>query len=358
MRPPAFVAVLLLFCAWAAGRAQERSPSARLIRAERLAIPGLIDSNVPMTWDIVDGELRLFATTSWGGTPALVEGRALDDLARVVDAVDIVPHPGHGVWIEAIVPDEAGIWYGYYHHEAPADRCGRADRQIPRLGAARSRDRGRTWEDLGVILEAPVSSDACASTNRFVLGGIGDVSAMLDPERSDLYLFVSQYAADPASQGIVVARLAWADRDEPIGRLSVRQHGAWIPARFLEETGTWDYPLGTPLVPVQQPWHDGRAEADAFWGPSVHWNTYLERYVMLMNRTKNESFDNEGIYIAYASTLAEPEVWSRPQKLMSGGGWYPQVAGLEPGAGTDKLAGRRARFLLTGKSEHVIEFER
>ena len=42
---------------------------------------------------------------------------------------------------------------------------------------------------------------------------------------------------------------------------------------------------------------------------------------------------------------------------MDGGGWYPQVAGLEPG-GTDKLAGQRARFFITGRSEAFIEFRR
>jgi hypothetical protein len=43
---------------------------------------------------------------------------------------------------------------------------------------------------------------------------------------------------------------------------------------------------------------------------------------------------------------------------MNGGGWYPQVAGLEPGMGTDKVAGQRARFFVTGRSESFIEFER
>jgi len=34
------------------------------------------------------------------------------------------------------------------------------------------------------------------------------------------------------------------------------------------------------------------------------------------------------------------------------------VAGLEPHVGTDKQATRRARFFLTGRSDHFIEFER
>ena len=43
---------------------------------------------------------------------------------------------------------------------------------------------------------------------------------------------------------------------------------------------------------------------------------------------------------------------------MNGGSWYPQVIGGEHGVGTDRLAGRRARFFMTGRSERIIEFER
>lgn len=78
---------------------------------------------------------------------------------------------------------------------------------------------------------------------------------------------------------------------------------------------------------------------------------------MLLNRAKNERFDTEGLYVAYATTLDAAAAWSAPQKLVNGGGWYPQVAGLEPG-GTDKQAGQRARFFITGRSNHYIEFSR
>jgi hypothetical protein len=108
---------------------------------------------------------------------------------------------------------------------------------------------------------------------------------------------------------------------------------------------------------VTRAWHDADAAVDAFWGPSIHWNTYLERYVMLLNRARDENYNNEGIYVSYARRLDDPRAWSAPRKIMNGGGWYPQVAGLEAG-GTDKQAGQRARFFLTGRSEHYIEFSR
>ena len=182
----------------------DSQPSARLISASRLALPDDVDSNAPMTWDLVDGNWRLFAFASWGGVPSLLAGRDLNSLRRVLDAVSIVPHPGHGVWIEAVIPDEQGTWYGYYHHEVPAEACGRADRNIPRIGAAKSTDRGRTWEDLGPILEAPPSTYACGSTNRFIVGGVGDVSAMLDADKRDLYLYYSEYGRDRSIQGVAL----------------------------------------------------------------------------------------------------------------------------------------------------------
>jgi hypothetical protein len=334
----------------------------RLVPASRLELAPRIDSNIPMLWDLVDGEPRLFALASFAGIPALMAGASLEGLGGTAD-VTFVPHPGHGIWIESVVGDEAGAWYGYYHHEVPAEACRRPDRAVVAIGSARSLDRGRTWEDLGIILEAPPDSHACRSTNRYVIGGSGDVGVMLDADRQDLFLFFSQYSKDPTAQGVAVARLSWADRDAPVGRAMIWQQGVWLPARRVvppdgSAVDRWEYPAGTPLVRVTEPWHDGDKKADAFWGPSIHWNTYLERYVMLLNRARDEEFHNEGIYVSYANALDDPRNWTRPRKIMDGGGWYPQVAGLEPSSGTDKQAGQRARFLLTGRSERLIEFQR
>jgi hypothetical protein len=336
--------------------AQRSTPTARLVSASTIELPGEIDSSNPFVWDLLDGVRQLFVMTSWGGIPQQASGTTLEQLRRG-GPVTFTTHPGHGVWMESIVADAAGVWYGYYHHERPADDCGRPERQLPRIGSARSSDRGRTWEDLGIVLDAPAGSAQCASTNRFVLGGVGDVSAMLDASGQDLYLFFSQYSGGVDRQGVAVAKLAWADRDAPTGKATIHNAGAWLPIGGSAES-EWAYPDGTPLVRATRPFHDGNQAADVFWGASVHWNTYLEQYVMLLNRAKDESFGSEGIYVSYAPSLSDPGQWSAPQKLLNGGGWYPQAVGVEPGAGTDRLAGRRARFFMTGKSTRFIEFEK
>ena len=324
-------------------------PSVRLVPAPPLVLPAEVDSNIPIVRELVDGVWRVFAFTSVDGTPTRLTGPSLDRMQNA-GPVALVPDPGDGVWIQAIVPDSSGTWYGYYHHEQPADICGRPDRFVLRLGAARSRDRGRTWQDLGIILDAPPDTFACASSNRYVIGGVGDVSAMLTPDRLDLFLFFSQYPSMPSQQGVTVARLAWADRDAPAGRVMVWAGRGWIASRGEI--------AGAPLVRVSKPWHDGSAEADAFWGPSVHWNQYLGRYVMLLNRARDEEFNSDGIYISYARTLRDPAQWTVPRKILDRPAWYPQVAGLDPTTGTDRAAGRRARFLVQGRSNYYIDFLR
>jgi hypothetical protein len=79
---------------------------------------------------------------------------------------------------------------------------------------------------------------------------------------------------------------------------------------------------------------------------------------MLLNRAKDDQFGQEGIYVSYSPTLADPERWTTPVKIMNGGSWYPQVIGTDAGSGTDRLAGKRARFFMTGRSERYLEFER
>lgn len=335
--------------------------------APPIVLPGGVDSNSPAIWAMEDGVSQLAVMMSIAGAPHVSFGSALNRLGAAQD-VAFASHPGHGLWMEAVVVDDEGTWYGYYHNENPAIGCGRPDRAVARIGSARSVDRGRTWEDLGVILEAATDSIACDSPNRYVIGGVGDLSVMLNDAKTDLYIFFSQYQKQVTAQGVAVARLLWANRDRPTGRVTVWNAGAWLPSRinrmqsedvFGNTRRVWrEYPVGTPLERTMLAWHDGDGRVDAFWGPSVHWNEGIQRYVMLLNRAKDESYSQAGIYVSFAPRLDDPELWTTPQLVMNGGRWYPQVMGLTPGSGTDKIAGATARLFLSGRSDWLINFSR
>jgi hypothetical protein len=341
-------------------KAQDRGPTATLIPAMTISLSGSADSNSPLVWDLLQGRDSLFVLTSFDGWPSRQAGNQLQTLAGLGRIAFATPPP-HGVWMEAIVRDDSGRWYGYYHNERPAiDECGDSARVLPRIGAARSDDFGATWEDLGLILEAPPEWHDCDSSNRYFVGGVGDFSVMLDDDRRYLYLFFSQYADREQTQGVAVARMPWAFRDRPRGRLSVWWHGStWVPARLTRVAGGWDYTYsaGMPIYRARDGWHEDQT-VDAFWGPAVHWNTYLEQYVMLLNHAHDTSFRQEGIYIAFSRSLDDPSSWSEPRRLLMGGEWYPQVVGIEPGTGTDKIAGERARLFIAGRSRYFIQFAR
>ncbi|OFW06149.1 MAG: hypothetical protein A3I61_18410 [Acidobacteria bacterium RIFCSPLOWO2_02_FULL_68_18] len=328
--------------------------------APLLRLSGEVDSNSPAVWERVAGRNLLFVITSHSGTPRRAWGRDLATL-NAARQVALTPWPGGGVWMEAVVRDIDGTWYGYYHNEIPAEVCGRTDKVIPRIGAARSRDRGNNWEDLGIVVEAPPRSYVCNTSNQYFVGGVGDFSVHLDAESRDLYFFYSLYLRTPMSQGVGIARLAWADRDAPVGKITVWRNDAWMPAtavRAPEGEPRWFYPAAMPIFPAAESWHDADRIVDAFWGPSVHWNTQVGRYVMLLNRAKDVGYEQEGVYVSFAPSLTDPRQWTPPVRILKGGNWYPQVLGLDEGSGTDKTAGEWARFFMLGESRHLIRFLR
>jgi hypothetical protein len=336
------------------------TPRAELSEAPRLRFTGDVDSNSPSVWQRVNGLSQVLVLTSVAGSPYLATGSHLRNLSSAFPVV-IDPWPGGGIWMEAVVSDDDGTLYGYYHNENPATWCPapNSTKMMPRIGAVKSVDHGVTWEPLGLVLEAPPGSFDCETNDVYFVGGVGDFSVQLDPESRDLYFFFSQYVRVGRLQGVGVARLAWADRDDPSGKAMVFGTRTWFPARssaLSDGTHRWIYPSAVPIFPALEPWNDDDTLVDAFWGPSVHWNEYLQQYVMLLNHAKDTTWTQEGIYVSFAPRLDDPKLWSSPVKILNGGRWYPQVMGIEPGLGTDKIAGRSARFFMSGSSDHWIQF--
>ena len=182
----------------------------------------------------------------------------------------------------------------------------------------------------------------CDYSNGFFVGGHGDFHVLPDQEHGYFYFLFSNYAGPLAEQGIGIARSAFADRGQP-GTLTKYAGGSW------SEPGLGG--RSSPLFPTPTGWRG--PDVTAFWGPSVHWNDHLQRYVALLNHTDGTDWVQEGVYIAVSPDLLR---WSEPQKLLDSELWYPQVLGGGP-VGTDTRAGRTARIYVGGVSTVAIEFE-
>ncbi|MBI3851987.1 MAG: hypothetical protein HY298_17150 [Verrucomicrobia bacterium] len=334
---PNFKETLSMLTALVAATASALPPTLR--PASHLQFPHATDSNSPGHWD--GPTFYLFNST---GHPYRSDGSNIFSLGNTA-AVTFDNTVNGGRWMEATWRDTNGTLYGWYHNE-PGGLCPGTSLTAPKIGAAKSTDNGANWIDLGIVLEARTNTLRCDAQNGYFAGGNGDFSVMLDAAQQYLYLFISTYAGDVTEQGVAIARMAWSDRDVPVGKVWKWNNGDW------QEPGLGG--LVTPIFPATVAWE--RADCEAFWGPSVHWNTYLQQYVMLLNRAKGAGWIQEGIYISYSTNLADPLNWSAPEKILNGGAWYPQVIGLEQGPGTDKSAGALARYFQGGVSDFEICF--
>lgn len=313
--------------------------------------PGDVDCNSPAHWD---GEALYLINSA--GHPWLLAGDAPDRMEALYRRVEFDNEVSGARWIESTWRAPDGRLYGWYHNE-PLGVCpGRADRHLtaPRIGAVRSDDLGATWHDLGFVLAAPPNTDRCDTANYYFAGGIGDFCVIPDRAADYLYFLTSTYA--PADQqGVAIARMAVPDRDAPTGRVWKWRDGRWNDPGLGGDV--------TPIYAAAVDWH--RADADALWGPSVHWNTHVERYVMLLNRAVDGDWTQEGVYASFCADLAVPTGWSEPRRILArpeidagpagAFAWYPQVLG-ETKPETDTLAGGEPRLFVRGQSRWRLRF--
>jgi len=304
-----------------------------LIGAERLQLPGIVDSNSPAFWD--GTALRLF-NSAWEES-YLSTGDAIENLGDPVRIeLPQLERPG-SVWLESVWRDPAtSLLYGWYHFEPDDLVCQTA----PIIGAAISFDLGLTWEDRGTIIDTRYGVN-CDYDNGYFAGGNGDFSVVLGPNRRFFYFLFTNYAGPIEQQGIAVARSLVQDKGQP-GTI-YKYHG-----------DGWSEPgLGgrhTVLFGTSTGWKGPYVEA--FWGPSVHWNTYLNSYVALLNHTEGEEWAQEGVYISFSRDLVR---WTEPTKILEVNDWYPQVLGMGPNE-TDTLAGRDVRLYVGGISDFILQF--
>mgnify|MGYP001029575747 CR=1 FL=1 len=350
----------ILLAAGLGGAVAYGGPSAVIRSAPRVQFPGVvhgdadpqqpgdIDCSSPAHWD--DGTMYMFYST---GHPFRSSGPNLFHLSwpsqRTTFDNEATWKMG-ARWIEATHKAEDGTLYMWYHNEPPLP----GGRTAPRIGAMVSTDNGLSWRDLGIVLEAPAGSNNEESANYYFVGGNGDFTVIADREDEYFYFYISTYNKDTTEQGVAVARMRRQDRDDPVGKVHKWRKGAWA------EPGLGGHV--TPVFSIRTDWHE--SDADALWGPSIHWNTHLETWVMLLNQAKDKNWAQEGIYVSFNPNLGDPFGWTQPVKILDAADlekskWYPQVVGLDVAAReTDKRAGRVARLFVAGLSKWEIVFLR
>jgi len=304
-----------------------------LLEADLLQLPGIVDSNSPAYWS---GEAMMVLNSAWGETYRSW-GDSADNLAEPeLVALPLLERPG-SVWMEATWRDPSdSTLYGWYHFEPEDLECQTA----PIIGAAVSYDDGLSWENRGFVIQSAYGED-CEYDNGYFTGGSGDFSVVVGPNNRHLYFLFTNYGGPIEQQGIAIARSRIEDRGQP-GRVIKYFNGAWTEAGLGGEV--------TALFPSSTSWKGPRVES--FWGPSVHWNTYLNSYVALINHTDGEQWQQEGVYISFSRDLLN---WTPPRKLLDANDWYPQVIGLGPEE-TDRVAGQTVRVYVGGLSVFVLQF--
>lgn len=327
-------------------------------RAVPITFPNRTDSNSPAVWD--GSTMLLF--NSFGGQPRLAVGDSLasaEDPNPEGESSQYTTGAAGGRWLEGVVRDDStGRLYGYYHEELPSF-CPQATLFWPEIGAAVSDDDGQSWDDLGIVLTPRPGSVTCDTEHPVTSGGIGDFSVILDnataPGEHYLYFIFSSYGGDLDEQGISFARMLWIDRDAPIDPESGQ-------SRVFKWDGV-DWTSSGIAGRSEAIFHDSQQVSwtsiknNGYWGPSVHWNTDLNRFIVLMNRSEGGNYDTQGIYLTATATLEDPSSWATPKMIIdSDQSWYPQVIGDTAIQGTDKRAGARAHYFNAGKSTLDIVF--
>lgn len=304
--------------------------------ASVVQLPSPTDSNSPAHW--LNGSFVLFNAM---GTPYRSEGADQFNLGNQLNVAFSAGQP-YPLWIEATFMDDDGTLFAWYHHE-PSDVCPGSDLTAPKIGAMVSYDNGYSFQDLGFVLESGDPID-CSAQNGYFAGGNGDFTVITDASRSYFYFVYSNYGGDTTTEGISVARMNFSDRYNPGGAVWKYYNGDF------SEPGLGGHV--SPIFPANVSWSS--ANADAFWGPSLHWNTALNQFVMLLNHSCcSPGWPQEGIYLSMNPDITDPLGWTAPIKIMDADAWYPQVIGEDPG-GTDKLAGAVSRLYIGGVSSYEM----
>lgn len=321
---------------------EKKLPGFKIHDAEELKFSVPTDSGCPAHWS--DNVFYIFSSSEFAKR---LSGPNLFDL-KDDGFVKWDSDEKKSRWIEATYKDDDGTLYGWYHHEkGPVCINKPKYYAASAVGQGVSYDEGATWLDMGFVIDDDSNTFNCDTLNKYFPGGSGDFSVIVDQKKEYIYFLFSTYGRDIKQQGVSVARMPFSDRKQPAGKVWRWCDNGWTQPGINGRH--------SPVFPAFRDWHSNNP--DAFWGPAVHWNSYLKTYVMLLNRAINPNWWQEGIYISFNSNLANPNGWSKPIQVRKDGSWYPLVVGTDKKKQeTDKLAGKRARYFEQGVSLWEIEF--
>jgi len=405
------------------------NPTFRLVPAERIEFGSFVDCNMAEAW--IGDTFRIFPgkygeDPLWGDAADLkfADGKNADEAFRndrgSFKSPLMPPNvpPGqeglHGaVWFETVWQDPSDIsgktLFAVYHNEnypstLPFDSLtGRGYKNnnwpqglqgpespaaVCRIGIMKSTDGGRSWENKGIFIEDldPRLILKPHNTSETFAGGVGDPSAVANGDY--LYLFYGEYGypgvyneenydrkTEWSGQCISVARIALKDLNDPEGK-AFRWDGQGFSIPYDG--------IGQPVASLRIPMEEGGGAASSpgggfHWGPSVHWNTYLNCWVMLMGKVVGPSWKGSQVFISFNKNAnfiepSESQEWTKPQLLFEKPGynlWYPS---LQPQNTPDDIKnkytclrlGKKARFFVKSlkpyddeyASEYIIEFEK
>jgi hypothetical protein len=316
--------------------------------APELQFPSGTDCNSPCWWS--NGKLFMLNGT---GHPVLSSGSSVENMNRMGDVIFTGWRDG-GRWIESVYQEPDGTLFGWYHNE-PAHLVPdelQKGRQFPLtapfIGAVVSYDNGKTWDDLGLVLAGGPETLELEAYNSWFAGGNGDFTVILDRNQEFFYFLFGTYYKDPAQQGISLARMPFADRHCPVGKVKKWFNGDWSEPGLNGKV--------SPIFPVRSSWY--HPTPDTFWGPSVHWNQSIQQFVILMNRAIDPGWKQEGIYLCLTPDISDPTCWTEPIRILDETGWYPQVVGDSNNQETDREAGPLSRLFIHGQSKYTIKFSK
>jgi hypothetical protein len=308
---------------------------------------GGTDCNSPVWWS--DDTMHILNST---GHPYHSYGPDLTQLGNKAPVTYSNEADG-GRWIESVHQEEDGTLYGWYHNEPLkvipdwANEGRPIKLTAPKIGAVISRDDGAHWEDLGIVIEGGPDTMELNTKNYYFTGGNGDFSVILDREGEYFYFVIGTYYKDPTQQGVSIARMRYADKDNPAGKVQKWHNGGWSEPGMGGEV--------TPILPVRADWNS--ENPDTLWGPSVHWNNHIKQYVILLNRAVTPDWGRESIYLCLTPDISDPTSWTEPLAIMEAPGWYPQVVGVDvTKRETEREAGHLSRLFIHGTSRWLIRF--